>query len=235
MIIFRVNIEEQLVNRVIQKEGKATKLIPVFFHNGSNYDFHFLIEELMKHEDEYNKVKLLSKNSENYISIDYGSYNRKLRFLDSYRFMLKGLSDIAKSMDDFPILEKEFSDFKWEEDLDYYKKVPKGRGCLIKCDLKYTDKCKKKTIKYPLAPEKQDQKEELSNYQLNLLGNKPLESDWLAKYINFNTEQRTKSKSDFEKDLWKLMNNSFYGKTLEDIRGRSEIKLLTDREEVKNI
>ncbi|CAC5402484.1 unnamed protein product [Mytilus coruscus] len=55
------------------------------------------------------------------------------------------------------------------------------------------------------------------------------ESDWLAKYINFNTEQRTKSKSEFEKDLWKLMNNSFYGKTLEDIRGRSEIKLLTDR------
>ncbi|CAC5383512.1 unnamed protein product [Mytilus coruscus] len=125
-------------------------------------------------------------------------------------------------------------DFKWEEDPDYYKKVPKGRGCLIKCDLKYTDKCKKKTIKYPLAPEKtRPKKEELSNYQLNLLGNKPLESDWLAKYINFNTEQRTKSKSDFEKDLWKLMNNSFYGKTLEDIRGRSEIKLLTDREEVK--
>ncbi|CAC5389411.1 unnamed protein product [Mytilus coruscus] len=169
-------------------------------------------------------------------------------------------------------------DFKWEEDPDYYKKVPKGRGCLIKCDLKYTDKCKKKTIKYPLAPEKtRPKKEDLSNYQLNLLGNKPLgneeklfltgktkkyivhyevlkdyiklgmkvtkvyktisfkESDWLAKYINFNTEQRTKSKSDFEKDLWKLMNNSFYGKTLEDIRGRSEIKLLTDREEVKNI
>ena len=59
------------------------------------------------------------------------------------------------------------------------------------------------------------------------------ESNWLAKYINFNTEQRTKAKSDFEKDLWKLMNNSFYGKTLENIRGRSEIKLLTEREEVK--
>ncbi|CAC5359077.1 unnamed protein product [Mytilus coruscus] len=78
------------------KEGKSTKLIPVFFHNGSNYDFHFLIEELMKKEDKYNKVKLLSKNSENYISIDYGSYYEKLRFLDSYRFMLKGLSDVAK-------------------------------------------------------------------------------------------------------------------------------------------
>ncbi|CAC5377407.1 unnamed protein product [Mytilus coruscus] len=181
------------------KEGKATKLIPVFFHNGSNYDFHFLIEELMKKEDKYNKVQIIYMDG-----LCQKNYQQK--------------------------------DFKWEEDPDYYKKVPKGRGCLIKCDLKYTDKCKKKTIKYPLAPEKtRPRKEELSNYQLNLLGNKPLESDWLAKYINFNTEQRTKSKSDFEKDLWKLMNNSFYGKTLEDIRGRSEIKLLTDREEVKNI
>ena len=66
------------------KEGKITKLIPVFFHNGSNYDFHFLIEELMKYEDDYNKVKLLSKSSENYISIDYGSNYKKLRFLDSF-------------------------------------------------------------------------------------------------------------------------------------------------------
>ncbi|XP_071124236.1 uncharacterized protein [Mytilus edulis] len=296
------------------KEGKATKLIPVFFHNGSNYDFHFLIEELMKYEDEYNKVKLLSKNSENYISIDYGSNYKKLRFLDSYRFMLKGLSDIAKSMEEFPILEKEFKDvliladafekfrkffikyheidpcycysapgltwqcglkytgiklelltdvdmlqmfekgirggfsgvlgprhvkaynkytsnydkdyriidehekkeclelikegkdlnkffeknyllyldannlygwamsqklptgdFKWEKDPNYYKKIPKGRGCLIECDLQYTKKCKKKTYKYPLAPEKMKvNKEELSEYQLNLLGNKPL-------------------------------------------------------------
>ena len=471
------------------KEGKATKLIPVFFHNGSNYDFHFLIEELMKYEDTYNKVKLLSKSSENYISIDYGSNYKKLRFLDTYRFMLKGLSDIAKSMDEFPILEKEFegdtdllkqkgfypyeymnssmkfkdkklpeveqfysklkretitkdeykhaqrvwehyncktlldyhnlylksdvliladafekfrkfflkhheidpcycysapgltwqcglkytgielelltdvdmlqmfekgirggfsgvlgprhvkafnkytsnfetdyrkidehekkeclkrlkegknindffesnyllyldannlygwamsqklpeSDFKWEKDSNYYKEIPEGRGCLIECDLKYTEICKKKTHKYPLAPEKMKiKKEELSDYQLNLLGDKPLgneeklfltlrdkekyiihnsvlekylklgmkvtkvhrtisfkESNWLAKYINFNTEQRTKAKSDFEKDLWKLMNNSFYGKTLENIRGRSEIKLLTEREEVK--
>ncbi|XP_060573311.1 uncharacterized protein LOC132731192 [Ruditapes philippinarum] len=93
------------------KEGKATKLIPVFFHNGSNYDFHFLVEELMKYEDDYNKVKLLSKNSEEYISIDYGTRFKKLRFLDSYRFMLKGLSDIAKSMDEFPILEKEFTTY----------------------------------------------------------------------------------------------------------------------------
>ena len=64
----------------------------------------------MKYEDDYNKVKLLSKNSENYISIDYGSYYKKLRFLDSYRFTLKSLSDIAKSTYDFPILKQEFND-----------------------------------------------------------------------------------------------------------------------------
>ena len=49
-------------------------------------------------------------------------------------------------------------DFKWEKDPNYYKEIPKGRGCLIECDLKYTEKCKKKTYKY----------------QLNLLGDKPL-------------------------------------------------------------
>jgi hypothetical protein len=34
------------------KEGKTSKIIPVFFHNGSNYDFHFIIEELKKYEDD---------------------------------------------------------------------------------------------------------------------------------------------------------------------------------------
>jgi hypothetical protein len=67
------------------KEGKSSKIIPVFFHNGSNYDFHFIIEELMKYEDEYNKVTILAKNSEEYISMEYGTRFKKLRFLDSYR------------------------------------------------------------------------------------------------------------------------------------------------------
>ena len=52
------------------------------------------------------------------------------------------------------------------------------------------------------------------------------QSAWLEKYINFNTNQRTKASSEFEKDLWKLMNNAFYGKTMENIRGRVNVKML---------
>ena len=93
-------------------EGKASKIIPVFFHNGSRYDFHFIITELMKYENRYDKVEILAKNSEEYISITYGNFYRKLVFLDSYRFLQEGLSDVAKSLDSkaFKITGKYFND-----------------------------------------------------------------------------------------------------------------------------
>ena len=75
------------------QEGKASKEIPVFFHNGSKFDFHFIVTELMKYENQYNKVKVLPKTS-----ITYGSFYRKLIFKDSYRFLQQGLGDIAESM-----------------------------------------------------------------------------------------------------------------------------------------
>ena len=60
------------------------------------------------------------------------------------------------------------------------------------------------------------------------------QSPWLAKYFIYNTEQRKKAKTEFEKHFYKLMNNSFYGKTIENIRKRLNLDLL-DKSDIHKI
>lgn len=52
------------------------------------------------------------------------------------------------------------------------------------------------------------------------------QSKWLNDYIELNTKERTKSKTAFEKELFKKMNNSIYGKTLENVRNRQQVVLI---------
>ena len=84
---------------------KTPKEIPVVFHNGSTYDYHFIINKLAK--EFYGQLECLGENTEKYINfsvpiskeLDRGkTITYILKFIDSFRFMSTSLPSLFDSL-----------------------------------------------------------------------------------------------------------------------------------------
>ena len=57
------------------------------------------------------------------------------------------------------------------------------------------------------------------------------QSGWMKEYIDFNTEKRMNATNDSEKYIFKLMINSVYGKTIENLRKRINVRLVNNEKD----
>ena len=139
-----------------------------------------------------------------------------------------------------------------------WKKTP----CILEVDLEYPEELHDLHNDYPLCPERvecdkgvkklipnlRDKNNYVVHYKTLMQclrlgmklkkihrGIKFIESDFLKPYIDKNTNLRTQAKNNFEKDFFKLMNNSVFGKTMENIRNRVNVKLVDTGEQFKKL
>ena len=61
------------------------------------------------------------------------------------------------------------------------------------------------------------------------------QSDWLRKYVDFNTEKRKQRDDEFNKNLDKLLNNCIYGKSIENQRKRINVKLINGKKNISKM
>ena len=145
--------------------------------------------------------------------------------------------------------------FQWMTEKELHADVWRNIPCILEVDLEYPTSLHDLHNDYPLAPERvivnkveklipnlNDKKKYVIHHR-NLkqyldLGMKLTkihrgirfeEEPWLKSYIMKNTALRANAKNSFEKDFFKLMNNSVFGKTMENIRNRRKVELVNSR------
>ena len=142
--------------------------------------------------------------------------------------------------------------------IQVWEKTP----CILEVDLVYPEPLHDLHNDYPFCPEKVECKNKVEKLIPNLRdkikyvihyknliqclkagmkltkihrGIKFVESEWMKPYIDKNTNLRAKAKNNFEKDFYKLMNNSVFGKTMENIRNRVDVKLVNTEEKLRKL
>ena len=134
--------------------------------------------------------------------------------------------------------------------------------CILEVDLEYPEELHDLHNDYPLCPERvecnkgikklipnlRDKNNYVVHYKTLMQylslgiklkkihrGIKFIEAAFLKPYINKNVILRTQAKNEFEKDFFKLMNNAVFGKTMENIRNRVNVKLTNTEEQFKKL
>ena len=154
--------------------------------------------------------------------------------------------------------DKEIKNLFKVQVVQFWERTP----CILEVDLTYPEELHDLHNDYPLCPERVECDKGVKKLIPNLRnknnyvvhyktlmqylslgmelkkihrGIKFIEDDFLKPYINMNTNLRTKAKNNFEKDFFKLMNNSVFGKTMENIRNRVNVKLVDAGEQFKKL
>ena len=156
------------------------------------------------------------------------------------------------------LLDREIGKLFNNQVLQVWEKIP----CILEVDLEYPETLHDFNNDYPFCSEKvkckngveklipnlNDKTKYVIHYK-NLIqclragmklkkihsGIKFVESEWMKPYIDKNTNLRAMTKNNFEKDFYKLMNNSVFGKTMENLRNRVDVRLVNTKEKLRKL
>ena len=145
--------------------------------------------------------------------------------------------------------------FRWLSAAELEKPLSEFPPCFVSVDLEYPEELHDKFKDYPPAPDQIKlggveklapnllPKTEYVGHIRNIQKYEELgcritkvhrelafdENPWMKTYVERNIEQRKKARNSFEKDFWKLANNSVFGKTCENVMNRVDVRLVKER------
>ncbi|KYN09824.1 hypothetical protein ALC57_18077 [Trachymyrmex cornetzi] len=117
-----------------------------------------------------------------------------------------------------------YVEFRWVKDVTNFDASAIApdlpTGYILEVDLEYPQHLHDQHIDLPFFPTRDKppgKREDLRVTKIHRIL-QFTQSPWLCDYIELNTQFRTRAKNDFEKNLYKVINNAVFGKTMENVR-----------------